>query len=101
MTWNSDGQDAGNDGVYGQYFAGNGMPSGDEFKVNRVPLESHSLSSSIGQDDGSFLVFWTSYDSEGGTPQAFTGSVMSIQQDSYLVMITACKPKTGCFTGLL
>ena len=68
VTWNSDGQDAGNDGVYGQYFAGNGMPSGDEFKVNRVPLESHSLSSSIGQDDGSFLVFWTTYDSQGGTP---------------------------------
>ena len=65
VTWNSDGQDAGNDGVYGQYFAGNGMPSGDEFKVNSEPLESHSLSSSIAQDDGSFLVFWTSYDLEG------------------------------------
>ncbi|MBR8827026.1 MAG: hypothetical protein DSM107014_03810 [Gomphosphaeria aponina SAG 52.96 = DSM 107014] len=66
VTWDSDGQDGSDMGVYGQVYAANGSRVGGEFRVNTTTDGSQSNSSVTDLADGGFVVSWQSpQDGEG------------------------------------
>jgi hypothetical protein len=65
VTWNSDGQDGGNGGIYSQRFDADGTALGGEFRVNTYTTTDQFLPS-VGMDaGGNFVVAWTSLDQDG------------------------------------
>ncbi|MBO6945177.1 hypothetical protein [Altererythrobacter sp.] len=58
VTWNSDGQDGSERGVFAQRFAADGTAVGSEFQVNSTFVEWQFLASSAGLADGGFVVVW-------------------------------------------
>lgn len=61
VTWSSEGQDDGDRyGVFGQRFARNGEPVGDEFGVNTHTRNYQTSSSVDVLEDGRFIVVWAS-----------------------------------------
>ncbi|MCA9151442.1 MAG: cadherin repeat domain-containing protein, partial [Planctomycetales bacterium] len=66
VTWSSRHQDGSDWGVYGQRFAANGTRIGGEFAVNTYQLASQVHSSvSMSENDGEFVVTWSSYGQDG------------------------------------
>ena len=60
VTWSSDFQDGSFLGVFGQLYAADGIPVGDEFQVNVQTSGSQSDSSVAGLPDGGFIITWSS-----------------------------------------
>ena len=60
VTWTSNGQDGSNYGVYAQRYDAAGMPQGSEFRVNTFTTGRQFVSSLAMDDDGDFVVTWSS-----------------------------------------
>jgi parallel beta-helix repeat protein len=81
ITWQSEGQDGSEEGVYAQRYDINGIKVGGEFKVNTVTSNFQNDPSITTLNDGSFVITWQSngqdsdsygiygqrYDSNGNT----------------------------------
>lgn len=65
VTWQSNDQDGGDDGIYGQRYNNQGMAVGSEFLINsHTPLDQNHPSAA-GLSDGGFVVTWTSFGQDG------------------------------------
>ncbi|MDA8543493.1 flagellin, partial [Rhodobacteraceae bacterium] len=60
VTWQSDGQDGDNNGIFGQRYDSSGAKVGSEFQVNTQAAGSQEYSTVIGLSDGGFLTAWSS-----------------------------------------
>jgi Ca2+-binding RTX toxin-like protein len=60
VVWCSDDQDASGGGVFGQRFAPNGAPIGDEFRVNSTTFGTQGEPAVAATPDGGFVVSWLS-----------------------------------------
>ena len=60
VTWQSDGQDGDNNGIFGQRYNASGIKVGSEFQVNTQAAGSQEYSTVIGLSDGGFLTAWSS-----------------------------------------
>ena len=65
VTWQSDGQDGSNYGIYGQRYDANGAANGTEFQVNAYTASYQQNPSTTALSDGGFVVTWTSYEQDG------------------------------------
>lgn len=66
VVWQSDQQDGDNDGIYGQCFGAAGAPLGNEFKVNSTTASAQRDPAVAMDDQGNFVVVWTSYGQDAG-----------------------------------
>lgn len=64
VAWQSAGQDGDGYGVFGQRFASDGTPQGDEFQINSYTA-GNQLVPSVAVDGGDFVVVWQSYGQDG------------------------------------
>lgn len=60
VTWQSDGQDGDNNGIFGQRYDSSGAKVGSEFQINTQTSGSQEYSTVIGLSDGGFLTAWSS-----------------------------------------
>ncbi len=58
ITWQSDGQDGSDDGIYGRIYAANGTAQGGEFRINTTTALDQSQSFVSATPDGGFVVGW-------------------------------------------
>ena len=65
VTWQSDGQDGSEEGIYAQRYGNNGFPIGEEFKVNTFTSKNQGAPSITTLNDGSFVVTWQSQNQDG------------------------------------
>ena len=65
VTWSSDGQDGSGYGIYGQRYAADGSPVGDEFHANTYTTNDQVFSSVTALNDGGFVVTWSSDGQDG------------------------------------
>lgn len=65
ITWQSERQDGGEYGIYGQLFDGNGSPVGNEFLVNTNTQNSQNRPAIAALNDGGFVATWASYGQDG------------------------------------
>ena len=65
VTWQSEGQDGSEDGIYAQRYDSNGTPVGGEFKVNTFTSKNQDAPSITTLNDGSFVVTWQSQNQDG------------------------------------
>jgi hypothetical protein len=69
VTWQSDGPDGSNYGVFGQMYDAAGVGRGNEFQINSY-ITSFQGDPSVASDaNGNFVVAWTSYDQSGYSHQ--------------------------------
>ncbi len=66
IAWDSRFQDGSSSGVFGQQFASDGTPSGEEFQINTDTLGWQAHASISMDADGNFVVVWESDDFPGG-----------------------------------
>ncbi|MBL7153669.1 MAG: hypothetical protein ISS79_08120, partial [Phycisphaerae bacterium] len=67
VVWASSGQDGSGWGVYGQRFAANGTPVGEEFRVN-THTDNDQSNPAVAMDvDGDFIVTWQSNGQDGSS----------------------------------
>ena len=52
-------------GIYGQRYAADGAPVGDEFRANTYTYSDQIYSSVTALNDGGFVVTWSSYHQDG------------------------------------
>jgi hypothetical protein len=64
-VWQSDNQDGSGLGIYGQRYAANGTPLGDEFQISQTTYNDQSLPAVAATPDGGFVVSWSSYGQDG------------------------------------
>ena len=60
VTWQSDGQDGDDNGIFGQRYDSSGAKVGSEFQINTQAAGSQEDSTVIGLSDGGFLTAWSS-----------------------------------------
>ncbi len=65
VTWQSNTQDGGEYGIYGQVYDAAGQPSGSEFQVNTYTSDLQTSSFVTSLSDGGFMVTWQSYAQDG------------------------------------
>jgi autotransporter-associated beta strand protein len=65
VTWHSSGQDGSVTGVYGQRYNAAGVAQGDEFQVNTYTTSAQAMSSVAMDEDGNFVVTWSSSGQDG------------------------------------
>ena len=65
VTWQSDGQDGNNYGVYGQIFNVDGAKSGSEFQINTYTTGRQQNPSIASLNDNKFVVTWQSDGQDG------------------------------------
>ncbi len=65
VTWQSDGQDGSDFGVYGQKYDSDGITAGNEFRINTYTDNDQADPSITGLSDGGFVVTWQSYGQDG------------------------------------
>ncbi len=73
VIWTGFGQDAGSSGIFGQLFDNQGNPEGIEFRVNTHSISQQKLQAVAVNNDGSFLVGWTSFAQEGNPTNGIFG----------------------------
>ena len=71
VVWQSQGQDGGADGVFGQAFDASGVRRGSEFRANTVTAESQNGPWVAVDSQGRSLVVWTSVNQDGGGEGVF------------------------------
>jgi hypothetical protein len=59
VVWESGGQDGFGSGVFGQRYAGSGVPLGPEFRVNTYTMSSQGYPSVAAAASGDFVVVWS------------------------------------------
>ncbi len=64
VIWQSDGQDGGRNGIYGQRFSAAGQAQGLEFLVNTVTYWDQKFPEVTALSDGGFLVVWQASDTD-------------------------------------
>jgi len=64
-VWSSYDQDGSQDGVFGQRYAADGKPDGEEFQINSYTSEDQSQPSVSTFPDNSFVVAWQSNNQDG------------------------------------
>ncbi|MEM6698028.1 MAG: T9SS type A sorting domain-containing protein [Bacteroidota bacterium] len=65
IAWTSREQDGSGYGIYAQRYSSNGIPQGSEFQVNSYTT-NRQYSPSVGiDDDGNFIITWTSLGQDG------------------------------------
>ena len=60
VTWESNGQDGSNHGVYGQRYDDAGLAAGGEFRINTTTANQQTGSTVTGLSGGGFVVAWES-----------------------------------------
>jgi hypothetical protein len=65
VVWQSDLQDGSGLGVFGQRYAGSGVPIGPEFRVNTYTTDVQSYPSVAADASGNFVVVWQSFHQDG------------------------------------
>jgi hypothetical protein len=65
VVWYSEGQDDSAAGVFGQRYAGSGVPLGPEFRVNTYTTGFQALPDVASDASGNFVVTWTSENEDG------------------------------------
>ena len=65
IAWSSKDQDGDNWGVYAKRFNANGAVQGGEFRVNTSTSKEQTAASVAMDDDGDFVVTWSSKDQDG------------------------------------
>ena len=65
VTWSSLFQDGGGYGVYARRYNAAGIALDDEFRVNQEALGNQNFSSVAMDEDGDFVIAWTSADQDG------------------------------------
>jgi parallel beta-helix repeat protein len=65
VTWQSEGQDGSEEGVYAQRYDSNGIRIGGEFKVNTVTTNFQNDPAITTLNDGSFVITWQSNGQDG------------------------------------
>jgi hypothetical protein len=71
VVWHSLGQDGSGYGVFGQRFAGSGIPLGPEFRVNTYTTDNQYSAAVAADTSGNFVVVWTSNAQDGSGPGIF------------------------------
>ncbi|MCZ4283053.1 VCBS domain-containing protein [Kiloniella laminariae] len=71
VTWQSNGQDGSNWGIYGQAYNGDGSLKGTEFQVNSYTASAQHNSSVTGLSDGGWVVTWDSEGQDGANSGIF------------------------------
>jgi Ca2+-binding RTX toxin-like protein len=67
VTWQSDGQDGSSYGVYAQRYDAAGAAVGGEFRVNTYTASGQSSPAVAMDNDGDFVVTWSSYGQDGSS----------------------------------
>ncbi|MEZ6122627.1 MAG: DUF2341 domain-containing protein [Planctomycetaceae bacterium] len=65
VTWSSKDQDGDNWGIYGRRFDAAGVAAGNEFQINTTTTREQQFSSVAADDQGNFVVTWSSKDQDG------------------------------------
>jgi hypothetical protein len=65
ISWNSNGQDGSNFGIYAQRYNSSGIPQGPEFQVNTFTTGNQLIPSIAIDNDGDFVISWNSYGQDG------------------------------------
>lgn len=60
-AWVSDRQDGSREGIYGRFFGIDGLPAGDEFRVNTTTISRQIQPSVAGDGKKRFLVAWAGF----------------------------------------
>jgi hypothetical protein len=60
VTWQSEGQDGSQTGVYARRYTSSGTPLGDEFRVNDATANAQQAPAIAMLDDGDFIIVWES-----------------------------------------
>jgi len=71
VTWHSHQQDGSSFGIYAQRYNTAGAPLGSEFRVNSFTTGSQDSPSVAMDQDGDFVVAWTSYLQDGSATGAY------------------------------
>ena len=71
VVWTSNAQDGSDTGVFGQRYAANGDPVGDEFQVNSETSDGQDSPDIASLGDGGFVVIWESEDQDGSDAGVF------------------------------
>ncbi|NGX60236.1 MAG: hypothetical protein KR126chlam3_01405, partial [Chlamydiae bacterium] len=71
VTWDSDGQDGSNYGIFGRLFAEDGRKIGIEFQVNTYTNNEQSWPSVTRLSNANFVVSWQSYGQDGSVSGIF------------------------------
>ena len=71
VVWSSYDQDGSYDGVFGQRFDAQGVPSGSEFRVNTYTTSTQALPTVAVDGSGGFVVAWWSHDQDGSSGGIF------------------------------
>ncbi|NOT16045.1 MAG: hypothetical protein HOP21_10860 [Methylotenera sp.] len=75
VSWQSDGQDGSDNGIYAQRYDATGTPQGSEFLVNLVTLDGQTNPSVAGLEDGGFVIAWEA-------SSAFSGEIIVRRYDA-------------------
>ena len=89
VSWDSDGQDNGITGVYGQRFDANDNQLGSEFKVHTSAPDTQDQPHVIALPDDQFLAAWRNRDSNQIVAQLFSYDADKIGQDFQVTETTA------------
>ncbi|MBI3462165.1 MAG: hypothetical protein HY000_03765, partial [Planctomycetes bacterium] len=60
VVWESQDQDGDSSGIFAQRFNASGVPQGNEFRVNSVTADAQTLPGVAMNDDGDFVIAWSS-----------------------------------------
>ena len=71
VVWTSIGQDGSFGGIYAQRYDSNGMPSGEEFRVNSYTKGNQESPVVAADNDGNFVVVWESRGQDGDKTGVF------------------------------
>jgi hypothetical protein len=88
ITWQSNGQDGSNYGVYSQEFNSNGVAVGTETQVNTYTTLQQMIPSVAMDNDGDFLIAWRSNAQDGSSwgtyAQRFSSAILPVQAPNAL-----------------
>ena len=91
VTWQSNGQDGSNYGIYGQRYNSSGVAQGGEFQVNTYTTSDQIFPSVAMDSDGDFVVTWVS-DTQDGSGYDIYGQRYIINTTSCPILLTNLLP---------
>ncbi len=71
ITWTSNIQDGGTEGIFAQRYNSTGVPQGSEFQVNTYITDGQRYSSAAMDSSGNFVITWTSWGQDGDSEGIF------------------------------
>ncbi len=71
VVWTSEEQDGSGRGIFGQRFAADGQPAGEEFQVNTYTTGRQDFAVVGGSPGGDFMVVWSSQGQDGSNYGSF------------------------------